>query len=150
MNACLGDCLPSIPSSHLKGLCLSVSCQERAKCWMDGLISSPRASASSGPPPLPCSPDPFSSRRPRSTVQATRLSHDKEQVEAVSGERQPCMCPLQCIKNVFLFFVFLELYLWHMEVPRLKVEPELQLPAYTTARAMPALSCICDLLHSSQ
>ena len=34
------------------------------------------------------------------------------------------------------FFVFLRLYLWHMEVPRLGVTSELQLLAYTTATAM--------------
>ena len=41
---------------------------------------------------------------------------------------------------------------WHMEVPRLGVESELQLPlpAYTTAIAMPDLSHACDLLCSSQ
>ena len=32
-----------------------------------------------------------------------------------------------------------------MEVPRLGAESELQLPAYTTAIAMPDLSLICDL-----
>ena len=32
-----------------------------------------------------------------------------------------------------------------MEVPRLGVELELQLPAYTTATATPNLSYICDL-----
>ena len=37
----------------------------------------------------------------------------------------------------------------HMEVPRLGVESELQLPAYATATAMPDLSYICDLHHSS-
>jgi len=37
-----------------------------------------------------------------------------------------------------------------MEVPRLGVELELQLPAYTTATAMQDLSCVCDLPHSSQ
>ena len=37
-----------------------------------------------------------------------------------------------------------------MEVPRLGVELELQLPAYTTATATRDLSCICDLHHSSQ
>jgi len=37
-----------------------------------------------------------------------------------------------------------------MEVPRLGVESELQLPAYTTATAMGELSRICDLHHSSQ
>ena len=37
-----------------------------------------------------------------------------------------------------------------MEVPRLRVESELQLPAYTTATAMPDVSSICNLYHSSQ
>ena len=36
-----------------------------------------------------------------------------------------------------------------MEVPRLQVESELQLLAYTTATAMPDLSCIFKLHHSS-
>jgi len=37
-----------------------------------------------------------------------------------------------------------------MEVPRLGVESELQLLAYTTATAMPDLSCVCNRYHSSQ
>ena len=37
-----------------------------------------------------------------------------------------------------------------MEVPRLRVELELQLPVYTTAIATHDLSSICDLHHSSQ
>ena len=41
----------------------------------------------------------------------------------------------------FFFFVFPELHPWHMEVPRLGVESELQLPAYTTATATWDLSC---------
>ena len=36
-----------------------------------------------------------------------------------------------------------------MEVPRLRVEWELQLPAYTTATATEDPSCICDLHPSS-
>ena len=36
-----------------------------------------------------------------------------------------------------------------MEVPRLEVESELQLPAYTTATAMQDPSHICNLYHSS-
>ena len=55
-----------------------------------------------------------------------------------------------CYRLQFSFFsFFLGLDLWHMEVPRLVVESELQLLAYTTARAMPDLSCVCDLHHSS-
>ena len=38
----------------------------------------------------------------------------------------------------------------HAEVPRLVVEPELQLPAYITATATWDQVCICDLQHSSQ
>ena len=49
----------------------------------------------------------------------------------------------------YLFFCFLGLHLQHMEVPRLGVELELQLPAYTIATATPALSHICNLHHSS-
>ena len=49
-----------------------------------------------------------------------------------------------------LFFggVFLGLHLRHMEVPRLGVELELQLPA--TAIAMQDLSQVCDLHSRSQ
>ena len=38
----------------------------------------------------------------------------------------------------------------HTDVPRLGVELELQLPAYTPATATQDPSCICDLHHSSQ
>ena len=37
-----------------------------------------------------------------------------------------------------------------MEVPRLEVKSELELPAYTTATAMRDLSRVCDLHLSSQ
>ena len=50
----------------------------------------------------------------------------------------------------FLFFGFLGPHLWYMEVLRLGVKPELQLPAYTTAMATRDLSHIYDLHHSSQ
>jgi len=49
----------------------------------------------------------------------------------------------------FFFFVFVGLHPWHTEVPRLEVESELQLPAYTTATAMPDPSRISNLHHSS-
>ena len=51
---------------------------------------------------------------------------------------------------LFYFFGFFGLHPWHMEVPRLGVQSELQLLAYITATAMPDPSCICDLHHSSQ
>ena len=56
--------------------------------------------------------------------------------------------------NTFLFlfflFCFLGLHPQHMVVPRLGVELERQLPAYTTATAMPDPSQVFDLHHSSR
>ena len=46
----------------------------------------------------------------------------------------------------FLIFGFLGPHLWHMEVPRLGVESEVQLPATATWDLNP----VCDLYHSSQ
>ena len=46
-------------------------------------------------------------------------------------------------------FVFLGLHPWHMEVPRLGVEWDLQPLTYTTATARWDPSHICDLHHSS-
>ena len=50
----------------------------------------------------------------------------------------------------FFSFCFLGPHPWHMVIPRLGVELELQLPAYTTAAATPDPSCVCDLHHSSR
>ena len=36
----------------------------------------------------------------------------------------------------FIYFLGGVAHLWHMEIPRLGIQPELQLPAYTTAIAM--------------
>ena len=54
------------------------------------------------------------------------------------------------LKKFFCFFVFLGPHPWHMEVPRLGVESELLLLAYTTATATQDPSHICDPHHSSQ
>ena len=64
------------------------------------------------------------------------------------------VCGLQ-VKNIevlsfFFFFPNLSgLHSQHIEVPKLGVELELQLLAYTTATATWDLSHVCDLLHSS-
>ena len=50
---------------------------------------------------------------------------------------------------LFFFFPFLGPLPWHMEVPRLGVETELQLPAYARATTMQDLSRVCDLHLSS-
>ena len=48
----------------------------------------------------------------------------------------------------FFFFCFVGVHPWHMKVPRLGVELELQLPASTIDTAMPDPSHIC-ILHCS-
>ena len=50
---------------------------------------------------------------------------------------------------IYLFFFFLGPYPWHMEVPRLGVKSELEMPAYATATPMLDPSHICDL-HQPQ
>ena len=47
------------------------------------------------------------------------------------------------------FSIFLGPHMGHMEVPRLGVELELQLPAYTMATATRDPSRVCDLHYSS-
>ena len=51
---------------------------------------------------------------------------------------------------VCMCFAFLGPQSQHVEVPRLRVQSELQLLAYATATAMQYLSYVCDLHHSSQ
>ena len=53
------------------------------------------------------------------------------------------------LKKFYVFFCRLRLHPRQMEVPRLGVNSELQLPAYTTATATWDPSHICDLYHSS-
>ena len=60
-----------------------------------------------------------------------------------------CILFFLILLYVELFLLFLSgPYLWHMEILRLGVEIALQLPAYTTTRAMWDLSCTCNLHHS--
>ena len=49
----------------------------------------------------------------------------------------------------FVLVCFLGPDVWHMEVSRLGVKSELDLPAYTTATATQDLSHNCNLHHSS-
>ena len=56
-----------------------------------------------------------------------------------TGNFQFTFCLFVCL------FGFLGPYPWNMEVPRLGVKSKLQLLAYTTAKAMPDPSHICDL-----
>ena len=62
-----------------------------------------------------------------------------------TSEHQP-LCFFQIL---FYFLLFLGPHPWHMEAPRLGVESELQLPAYTRATATPDPRSVCDRHHSS-
>ena len=57
---------------------------------------------------------------------------------------------LYLLTYLVVVVVFLGLNPWHMEVPRLGVQWELQLPAYATGTAVPDPSHIFDLHGSSQ
>ena len=61
-----------------------------------------------------------------------------------------CVGIYVCIYFIYLLSFRATLALQHMEVPRLGVELELQLLAYTTATATQDPSHTCDLHHSSQ
>ena len=51
---------------------------------------------------------------------------------------------------VGFFFAFSGPHIWHTEVPKLGVESELKLPAYTTATASRDPSHVCNLHHGSR
>ena len=53
------------------------------------------------------------------------------------------------VLSVISIYLFIWLQVWHMEVPRLGVRLELQLPVYTHSHNNADLSCICNLHHSS-
>ena len=63
------------------------------------------------------------------------------------------MAPKQLLFSFFFLFFggggFLGPHPWNMEVPRLGVELELQLPTYTSATAIGDPSLVCNLHHSS-
>ena len=63
-------------------------------------------------------------------------------------------CPPQSSRSLFILFYFIFCFLGprpqHVEVPRLRVEWELQLPTYAAATATSDPSRICDLHHSSR
>ena len=65
-----------------------------------------------------------------------------------------CLCHVADLLFKFCFGFWLFLlwgpHPWHMEVPRLRVQLELQLPACVTAPATWDPSCVCDLHHRSQ
>ena len=64
-----------------------------------------------------------------------------------SGSESPRLLSIVCLCLCGFIFFFLGPHMRHMEVPRLGVKLELQLPACTTATATQDLSRILDLHH---
>ena len=67
----------------------------------------------------------------------------------------PCVIQHEYFLNcmyvcLYVCIGFLGPQVQHMEVPRLRVESKLQLPAYAAATVPLDLSSICNLHHSSQ
>ena len=65
---------------------------------------------------------------------------------------QQSLNALEFILFTYLFILLFRATPWHMEVPRLGIELELQLLGYAAATATAAWdpSCVCDLQHSSR
>ena len=93
------------------------------------------------PLPLDNTSDPLSTLFQQDTPSPADTSYRKPMAAP------PRCSPITLIITLFLFFLsFFSLLgpcLWHMEVPRLEVDSELQLLVYTTARATPDLSRVC-------
>jgi len=66
------------------------------------------------------------------------------------SSREEFMDPLTHLMDIYVFILLLGPHPQHMDVPRLGVESELQLPAYTTATATPDPSHVYILHHSSR
>ena len=107
-------------------------------------------------------PDPRSSQQrgasgPKAQLATQRLNllhcpkPSGSQDRDAEGKRAVCILqPAGKITFSCLFVAFLELHLQHMEVPRLGVKSELQVPAYTTATAMWDPSHVFNLHQSPQ
>ena len=83
---------------------------------------------------------------PRSQLLCTGKCFSLDLGHNISSSLSLYVCVCVCV----YVFVFLGPHPWHMEVPRLGVESELQLPAYATATATPDRSHIWELPRSSQ
>ena len=82
---------------------------------------------------------------PRPGIELASSSVLARFISAESQRKLPSMYSF-----ISLFFVFLGLLLWHMEVPRLGYSRELSMLTYTTATAIQDPSRVCDLHHSLQ
>ena len=74
-------------------------------------------------------------------------------VSSFSSFFPPPHSPLSTLNSILLHFILFQFilgpHLQHVEIPRLGVESELQLPAYAIATAMWDPSHVCDLHHGS-
>ena len=90
-------------------------------------------------------------------MKAPKLCHVPCRMGVSTPRQPPLVCHISSPEHLLsssalqsLFFTpLLGPHSWHMGVPRLGVESELQLPAYITAAATPGPSHVFDLHHSS-
>ena len=66
------------------------------------------------------------------------------------GRKKRIQCRYFLSFFFFCFLFFIELHHQHLEVPRLEVKLELQLPGYAIATAKSDPRHLCDLYHSSR
>ena len=87
----------------------------------------------------------------KQTVINTAAKSMSSKSRMLGWESHCCHLPSACVPpdKVFVCLIVCLSFLGHMEVPRLGVELEIQLPAYTKGTEMPDPSCICYLPYSS-
>ena len=122
-----------------------LSTMARAVCSgrVSGRVTSPLGAP--GSPPLKWGKSPPTSvpKRPSKTIHET-----SEHCVPPGARLYPQLLALD--RSYYLFiYCFLGPHPQHMEVPRLGVQSELQLPAYTRVTATPDPSHVHDLHHSS-
>ena len=83
-------------------------------------------------------------------TQTAKSLDSSRQEELRKNFRQCHKLPSSSLSLSLFHLVFLGVHPQHMEVPRLGVESDLELPAYTTATATWVLSHVCNLHRSSR
>ena len=76
-------------------------------------------------------------------------AHSSHQCPGLFAHVLPSVCNDISLLSPATLFLFFKAHSWHIKVPRLGVESELHLPAYTPAAATQDPSRICYLHHSS-
>ena len=146
--------MTSAPTSHLTQN--SPGCGSLRRAWVWAERKSPGPGAKGKPPQrdaksIPAKQRWYSVRQDAKVSCRVRAdagsAHPQHRKSACHPVKQMSSL-LGCFKKIF-FLCFLGPHPQHMEVPRLGVESELQLPAYSTTTAMGDWGRVCNLHHSA-